>query len=229
MIKFYHCEETECDCHRQETLKWNEACQIIQNGIKNSDTTHLHFHPGTKIDSRPQSVAEGYKTICFTIHMDDLTVRHLKTQAPSYTTVGFQIHNLKSKTKRHEYFLRSLFLPSDAKIWTLEHKLTIIARDLKAMEKGIPIPVPGQPGKFQIVRFVCLGVLADGREIDKLNGRMALHGFCGAQLMRENHRYSNSSIGGKDLPAFTSQRYITNTVCFHHENCELCFVIRLTC
>lgn len=212
-MKFLHSDLKECKCHSKKSkLIWGEACKHIQTKSNNALQNTIHFHPRTNIDCRPHSVARGHKTICFTVHVDDLTVRHQKVKGSSYTTIGLQIHNVRSKTKRHQYYFRTVFLPANKKKWTVDHQLELISRELKSMEKGIPMPVPGHPGCFHLVKFVCLGVIADGPAIGKLLGRTGLNGYCGAQLVRENLRYSKTFIGTSECPVFTSRRYITNKV-----------------
>ena len=70
----------------------------------------------------------------------------------------------------------------------------------------------GEKGNYQLLKFVCLGVIADGPAVGKLLGRRGLRGFCGAQLIRENLNISKSYIGTDTDPVFNARRYMTNTV-----------------
>ena len=239
---FLHDEMTECKCGSNSKLTWAQACRKKQK-MCNHNTEMLHFHPKTRVDCRPHSVATGNKTCCFTIHVDDLNVRHHKVKGTSFTTFGCQmgfffcqwkdfgakkkkrntnpkidqknpqIHNTKAQAQRHEFFVRTSFLPSDKQIWSLQHQLEIISKELETMKGGIPIPVDGEDGKFEIIKFVCLGVVADGPQIGKLLGRTGLKGYCGNQLIRENLRISKSFVGTDTMPVFNSRRYLTNKVC----------------
>ena len=92
--------------------------------------------------------------------------------------------------------------------------MQIIGKELETLKGGMPIPVEGADGKFELVHFVCLGVIADGPEIGKLLGRTGLNGYCGNQLIRENLRISKSFVGTAHEPVFTSRRYLTNKVSF---------------
>lgn len=214
-MKFLDSNGKECHCHSENlSMTWGDACKHIQTNLKNGMHETIHFHPRMNFDCRPHSIARGHKTICFTVHIDDLTVRHHKVKGSSYTTIGIQIHNVRSKTKRHQYYFRTVFLPADKEKWTIDHQLDMISHELKSMEKGIPMPVPGNSGKFHLVKFVCLGVIADGPAVGKLLGRTGLNGYCGAQLVRENLRYSKNFIGTATCPVFTSRRYMTNEVVF---------------
>lgn len=212
-VKFLHDNGIHCQCHQNDILTWADACHLVQNQIKQGNDDQIHFHPFMKVDSRPHNVANRQKTICFTIHVDDLHVRHPKVKASGYTTIGIQIHNLHSKTKRHQYFLRTSFLPSDKSIWSIDHQLEVLGKELETMRGGIPIPITDQPGKYELLQFVCLGVIADGHGIGKLIGRTGLIGYCGAQLVRENLLISKTYIGNDKEPVFTARRYLTNKVC----------------
>lgn len=227
-VNFVHENGETCKCHQQNTLTWGQSCQYIQNEIRNGNDDQIHFHPFTNIDSRPDNIANGHKTVCFTIHVDDLHVRHQKVKASGYTTIGIQIHNLYAKTKRHHYFLRTSFLPSDKSIWSVDNQLEILAKELESMQGGIPIMVHDQPGKYELLQFVCLGVIADGQGIGKLIGRTGLFGYCGAQLVRENLLISKTYIGNDKEPVFTARRYLTNKVCVA-DNCDFVIVLMSEC
>ena len=210
--KFSHQDKSTCNCGLDTKMTWADACRIIQTKIKQNRKHEAHFHPQTIVDCRPHKVATGHKTCCFSIHVDDLNVRHAKVKGTSYTTFGVQIHNVKSETQRHEFFIRTCFMRNDKQIWSKQQHLQIIGKELETLKKGMPIPVEGSNGKFELVHFVCLGVIADGPEIGKLLGRTGLKGYCGNQLIRENLSISKCCVGTNNEPVFTARRYLTNKV-----------------
>ena len=208
---FYHTNGTQCNCC--DHWIWAGACEHIKRCLHTHNKKDIHFNPKGFIDCRPHNVAKGFNTCCFTIHIDDLNVRHPKVKGTGYTTIGIQIHNLKQNTRRHQFFLRTSFLPGDKEFWTVDHQLQIMSKELNTMQHGIPMPVEGKPDEFQILKFVCLGVIADGPAIGKMLGRRGLRGFSGAQLIREKLNVSKSYIGTDTHPVFNARRYVTNKVC----------------
>lgn len=210
--KFMHKDQSECTCGLGNSRTWADACRLLKDRMSKNEYSQAHFHPHTKINCTPHHVACGYKTICFTVHVDDLSVRHPRVKGSQYTTIGIQIHNLKAQSQRHNFFIRTAFLPADKKLWNTEHQLEIISKEMKTLQNGMPLSVAGRDGQYHLVKFVCLGVIADGPQIGKLLGRTGLGGYCGTQLIRENLRMSKTHIGTAHDPVFNSRRYLTNSV-----------------
>lgn len=206
------------DFFDEHPISWAAACEkikhVVTESIDKNDISILNnfgFDPRQRISCIPHACFMGYKTICFTFHIDGLVTRHTKHHSPSYITIGFLIHNTKGNTQKHYFFLRSTFIPN-SKHWTTDHYLEILQKELSTFANGIPCPDHENPGKFHLLKFVNLGFVADGQELHVPLHHTSIHGYAGAFLVRDNIKQTQTRIGDDHTNCFIPRRILTNTV-----------------
>ena len=209
----YDVETTET--FTKSPMIWSKAMQQLQMAWKSesNDINSFHFHPLQTFDNSCQHLAMNCNIMVFLLHMDGITMSHLLTiDKGKSITVGFFLLNLKTNSKKSQYYWRVSIIP-EGKEWSYDLIFMLIQKEIDSWEKGFPMQCPSNPERFVMVYPVFMGYLADGAEIADMLGKMNIKSFAGSLFLKECVGIHPTVIGTESIPCFISRRFLTNSVC----------------
>lgn len=211
------------DCDKKievQPMIWSNAMQQIRDAFDQNQISKLYFHPLQEFDCRCQHLALNCNVMVFLLHMDGIVMGHLLTLDTEHITVGFLLLNLNKNAKKSRYYFRISIIPK-IKEWTTAHIMMLVQKEIDSWKRGFPMRDPNDPNKFVMVYPIFLGILADGKEIADMIGKLQLQSFAGALFLKECIRIHPTFIGTDTAPCFISRRFLTN------EACSFCFWVFL--
>lgn len=203
-----------CD-HQQlpKPIIWSDAMNNIRQAFDTETQNILHFHPYQVFDCRNQHLALNCNVMVFFLHIDGITMGHHLTLDTEHITVGFLLLNLKPNTKKSRYYFRIALIPKKEKAWGVEKILLLVQKEINTWKQGFPIQDEKDPSKFTMVYPIFLGILADGKEIGPLIGKLQIQSYAGALFLKECIKIHPTFVGTDKVPCFISRRFLTNSVC----------------